>query len=91
MRNEANAAVPQPLHDERRQRNRRPSPDRGRCGGALRNEASELITLPDADDNPDAVTAFDTIGTALYDLRDKLTAMQQEHRREIDRQIVPEN
>lgn len=55
------------------------------------NEASDLITLPDADDNPDAVNAFDTIGTALYDLRDKLTAMQQEHRREIDRQIVPEN
>lgn len=55
------------------------------------NEAFDLITLPDADDNPDAVTAFDTIGTALYDLRDKFTAMQQEHRREIDRQIVPEN
>ena len=35
-----------------------------------------------------AASAFDTIGTALYDLREKIAAMQQSHLSETIRQSM---
>ena len=35
-----------------------------------------------------AASAFDTIGTALYDLRERIAAMQQSHLKETIRQSI---
>ena len=43
------------------------------------DEAMPLCRLGRENGKPEASTAFDTIGTALYDLRDLIRRLQEEH------------
>lgn len=50
------------------------------------DEASPLFRLGLSHDQPVAATAFEVIGTALYELRTQVMALQERHRREIGRE-----
>lgn len=50
------------------------------------DEASPLFRLGLLHDQAVAATAFEVIGTALYELRTQAMALQERHRREIGRE-----
>ena len=61
------------------------------AGGALalyEGDAEPLHRLGMKNNEEVAASAFDTIGTALYDLREKIEAMQQSHWAETIRQCT---
>ncbi len=51
-------------------------------------DAESLHRLGMKNNEEVAASAFDTIGTALYDLREKIAAMQQSHLKETIRQSI---
>lgn len=52
------------------------------------NDASPLRNLGMSHNEEEAASAFDTIGTALYDLRKRIADMQQCHLNETNRQSI---
>lgn len=50
------------------------------------DEASSLFRLGLSHDQAVAATAFEVIGTALYELRTQVMTLQERHRREIGRE-----
>jgi len=57
-------------------------------GALFEGDAEPLYRLGMKNNAEVAASAFDTIGTALYDLREKIAAMQQSHLSETIRQSM---